>query len=207
MHLRHWWHLRAAEKFLKKMTWEQRELADRAICDFGYVGSVIPWAMDAYPAACHKMMKRILTTPADEIIAELHDAEVEFAIPQVEDSGDGSVFSVDTAVMRRHYSPEKRAMLAGATLRSYIEVDPYAEDDVRGGYIAGIIRDDEGVPACFKVARTPDLDGPFSYIAATEVEFYEPWDSPLQPWWMYEEDEEYDETADKDEDDELGETD
>ena len=202
MHLRHWWHMRAAEKLLAKMTPEQKELAGRAIDDFGFIGSVMPWTMDAYPGACHRMMKRILTKPAEEVAEELHDAEVQFAIPQSEDFGDGGVFSVDTAVLRRNYDPEKRAMLAGATLRSYIEVDPYAEDDVRGGYIAGIIRDDEGVPACFKVARTPELEGPFSYIAATEVEFYEPWDTPLPPWWMYDED--ADEEPEDDEVDDVG---
>ena len=112
-------------------------------------------------------------------------------------------------LMKRNLTPWTRAMLDVAQIRAYVSVDESLNaTDIRGGYIAAIIRDDEGVPACFKVSRTSELKAPYSYIGAVEVTFYEPWDGEMpntEEYFDDDPDETYDDYDDyeDDEDEEV----
>ena len=109
------------------------------------------------------------------------------------------------ALMSRPLEPDLRAILFGAEIGSYIETQPNAKGECQSGTIINMLRDREGIPACFMVThdewpfpnRRAAKNATIDLIPATSVVFYEPWSEMLPPAGCFEDPEDGSELDDE----------
>ena len=81
------------------------------------------------------------------------------------------------ALMARWIPDYQKKILYCVKEKDYIETGEYKDGTCQHGTVIEIIRDQYGIPACFKVSMGRGSDIRYDYISATAVTFLDPYDS------------------------------